>query len=66
MEIKELKIKSAAELNKTLFEYQDKLRDLRFKVGSEQVKNVREIRETRKTIARIKTLLKQNSLKNKK
>ncbi len=59
MEIKELRTKPEAELQKMLLELQDKLRDLRFKVGSEQVKNVREIREIRKTVAQIKTLLKE-------
>ncbi|MFH1225868.1 MAG: 50S ribosomal protein L29 [bacterium] len=63
MEIKELKIKSDAELAKLVLEWQDKLRDWRFRVGAEQIKNVREIREAKKTVARIKTLLKQRSTK---
>ncbi len=66
MEIKELKIKSDDELAKLLLEWRDKLRDWRFRVGSEQIKNVREIREAKKTVARIKTLLKERLiLKNK-
>lgn len=57
MELKELKNKTEKELKQVLNEFRDKLRDLRFKDGNKQLKNVREIREIKKTIARILTLL---------
>ena len=57
MEIKELKKKSEDELRKLVEQRRDQLRDLRFKDANKQLKNVREIRETRKTISRTITLL---------
>lgn len=62
MEYKELKKKKENELHKILAESRDKLRDLRFKDANKQLKNVREIRNVRDTIARALTLL--NSEKN--
>ena len=64
MKIKELKSKSDNELQKILAESREKLRELRFKLSSGQVKNVREIREVRKTIAQILTLLKERQTQN--
>lgn len=60
MEYKELKPKTENELQKTLAEERNKLRELKFKDSSKQLKNVREIRSIRKTIARILTLLNIN------
>lgn len=57
MEFKELKNKSEKELHKILLESRDKLRDLRFKDANKQLKNVREIRTIRETIARAMTIL---------
>lgn len=57
MEFKELKIKSKNELHKILAESREKLRDLRFKDASKQLKNVREIRVVRNIIARVLMLL---------
>lgn len=59
MELKELKKKSQADLQKFLAEQREKLRDLRFKDANKQLKNVREIRQTRRLIARALTLLGQ-------
>lgn len=64
MDIKELKTKKASELHKNLAESREKLRDLRFKDANKQLKDVREIRSIKKTIARILSLLnnkKENS-----
>ena len=64
MDIKELKNKKPSDLHKILAESRDKLRDLRFKDASRQLKNVREIRQVRKTIAQVLSLLnnkKENS-----
>ena len=63
MDFKELKKKKESDLHKILAESRDKLRDLRFKDANKQLKNVREIRAVRETIARALTLL--NSNKNK-
>ncbi len=63
MEFKDLQKLSVAELHKHLGEFQEKLRDVRFKASADQLKNVREIRVVRKTIARIKLLLTQPKTK---
>ena len=60
MNLKDLSTKSEAELHKTLAQEREKLRDLRFKDSSRQLKNVKEIRSTKKNIARILTLLNQD------
>jgi len=57
MEFKELKNKEDKELQKILAQSREKLRDLRFKDANKQLKNVREIRRTRETIAHVLTLL---------
>ncbi len=41
-----------------ILEKKEKIRQLRFDLAAGKVKNVREIRETRKEIARLNTLLK--------
>ncbi|OGF23790.1 50S ribosomal protein L29 [Candidatus Falkowbacteria bacterium RIFCSPLOWO2_12_FULL_45_13] len=58
MELKELKLKTEEELKQILNKFRDKLRDLRFKDANKQLKDVREIRVIKKTIARVLTLLK--------
>lgn len=63
MEYKELKNKSESELHRLLSETRDKLRDARFKDASKQLKDVREIRVIKKTIAQILTLLNKNKVK---
>jgi len=57
METKELTTKSPEELKKLLVEFREKLRELRFKDSNRQLKNIREIRKVRETIARIMTIL---------
>ena len=64
MDYKELKNKSENELHRILAETREKLRDLRFKDASKQLKNVREIRVVRETIARILMLLNESNKKN--
>ena len=61
MDIKELKNKTEGELRKDLAALQEKIRELRFKNFSGEIKNVKEIPEIRKTIARIHTLLSQRA-----
>ena len=57
MKFKELKNKQESELKKILVELREKSRESRFKVASKQLKNIREIRDTKRTISRILTLL---------
>ncbi len=55
---KELRKKTKKELNRSLREKRERLRQLRFDLTSGKVKNVREIRAIKKDIARILTILK--------
>lgn len=57
MDIVELRQKSVEELRALLKDTEAGLRRLRFLVGGGQLKTVREIRDLRQRIARIKTLL---------
>jgi large subunit ribosomal protein L29 len=50
-----LQDQTVEELRRLLLERQHRLRELRFKQSANQVKDVREIRKTRKDIARILT-----------
>jgi ribosomal protein L29 len=62
-ELKELKSKPVTELQKLLASSREKLRDLRFKVSQNQLKNIREVRAIKKKISRILTLINQKSAK---
>lgn len=55
----ELKEKNIAELQKMLASSREKLRELRFKITSKQLKDVREVREVKKIIARVLTILRE-------
>jgi large subunit ribosomal protein L29 len=55
----EIKNMSKVELNTKLSELQDKIFRLRFRHSTAPVKNPLEIREIRKNVARIKTLITQ-------
>lgn len=57
MDFKELKLKQREELEKLLREDAERLRKFRFDITQKKVKNIREIREVKKEIARILTLL---------
>jgi ribosomal protein L29 len=59
MELKELKNLPESELKSLLNQKQERLRVLRFDLSFGKVKNVREIRATRKLISQIKTILKE-------
>lgn len=59
MKIRDLRQKSKSELVKMVFEKKNYLLSLRFDLSGGRVKNIREIRGTKKDIARIKTLLKE-------
>ena len=62
MELKELRNKPAAELQRLLKLYREQSRDLRFKISAKQHKDVRELRDTKKLIARILTVLKEKEV----
>lgn len=57
MKIDEFKQKPKEELEKLLQDNREKIRQLKFDLASGKVKNVREIRQTKKDVARILTLL---------
>jgi large subunit ribosomal protein L29 len=56
MKAEELRKKSKSDLEKILKEKKERLRNLRFGLVSGKIKNTREIRETKKDIARILTI----------
>jgi len=60
MKLSELRQKSKSELQKLLLDNRERLRQLRFDLAAGKVKNVREIRQIKKDIARILTLLKHD------
>lgn len=60
--IREFSRISQGELQRILQEKREKLREFRFNLAGGKVKNVSEIRETKKDIARILTLLKQKMI----
>ena len=57
--LKELKKRSDKELGRILEESREALRDMRFKVSQRQLKKVRDVRKTKRYIARILTILKE-------
>ncbi len=57
MRLSEIRQKSKTELQKILAEGRERLRQLRFDLSSGKIKNVREIRKTKREIAQILTLL---------
>lgn len=56
-EIQQLKTKPFPELQKELADYREKLRKLKFDLAQGKVKNIKEIKETKKMIARILTII---------
>ena len=59
MQTKDLRTQSKDELQSLLYKKQAGVLNLRFRVSGGRVKNVNELRDTRKDIARILTLLKE-------
>lgn len=60
----EMKNLSLAELSSKIIEIQNKLFKIRFQNAVSPIKNPLEIRELRKDVARLKTLLNENEKKN--
>jgi len=59
MDVKDIHKRDKKELEKLVIELKKKLSDLRFKFSSNKLKNVKEINQTKKEIARILTVLKE-------
>ena len=60
-EIQDLKVKSEAELARLIKDANEKICALRFDLAAGKVKNVKELRDTKKVIARAKTILCEKS-----
>jgi len=61
MKAPEIRQKTKEELTKSAKEMREKLRGLRFDLAAGKVKNVREIRQIRKDVGRILTILKEKA-----
>ena len=63
MKVKEIRELSTAELNDKIRDLKAELFNLRFQQATNQLDNPMRIVEVRKTIARVKTILRENELK---
>lgn len=61
MNIKDLRTKHEGELDTLLHEKQGRVQELRFAMGRGEVKNIKELAEVKKDIARILTIKKQQA-----
>lgn len=59
MKIKDIREKNVEELKKFLGEKREAVRKLRFDIAAKQVKNIREMRNDKRDIAKILTVLKE-------
>lgn len=59
MEIKNIREKNIEELRKDLIELKNKATKMRFDVSAKQVKNHRDLRKTKKDIAKISTVIRE-------
>jgi len=64
MKTKELRQKSEKELQTLLAESRDKLREMRFKVAQRQLKKVSDVKQVKREIARIITVLNERRKSN--
>ena len=62
MKVDEIRALSSEELSKQLEAAHKELFDLRFRLATKQLVNHREIRRTRKSIARLKTIMREREL----
>lgn len=65
MKVNDIRDLSTAELDQRLVSLKEELFNLRFQLATGQLENPLRIREVKKTIARIKTIQRQNELKAK-
>ena len=61
MDIKELRQKTDKELNELVATLREQLRNFRFEVAADAIKDVRDIRDAKKTIARALTILSERA-----
>ena len=61
MKTEELRNKDKSELEKLVYDLRKKLSDVRFNFSSTQLKNVKEISNMKKEIARLLTIIRENS-----
>lgn len=66
MKPRELRQKTDKELNQILLDLREKLRELRFNLVQGKVKNIKEIHQTKRDVARVLTILKERQLMQKK
>ena len=66
MKAAELRKRDRKELEKQILDLKKKLSDLRFKFSANQLKNVKEVSNIKKEVARIFTVLKEEAAKAKK
>lgn len=59
MKVAEIRKKSDSDLGKLLTELRENARSLHFKIASKEVKNHQLLRQTKKDIARILTIIKE-------
>jgi len=62
MDVKEMRELSVEELQVKVKENKNKLMETRFKVATKQASNNREIHNTKKTIARLNTIIKEKEV----
>lgn len=62
MKINEIRDLSSADLDKKLAELKEELFNLRFQMATGQCENPMKIREVKKSIARVKTVQRQNEI----
>lgn len=62
MKVKELRELTDAELNKKLSDSKDELFKLRFQMATGQLDNPMKLKEVRRRIARVKTILREREL----
>ena len=63
MKVNEIREMNAEELNQKLAALKEELFNLRFQLATGQLENPMRIKEVKKTIARIKTIQRENELK---
>jgi large subunit ribosomal protein L29 len=63
MKTKELQDKGIEELKKLLMEKRESVRKIRFDIATKQVKNNRQLRNDKKDIAKILTLIREDKKK---
>jgi len=64
MKAKELRNKKEAELQKKVMSLREKVRILKFDLAAGKAKDVRALRQTKKDIAKILTILREKEFKN--